>query len=74
MAVSDAELVAHLVQWSQVSLLVPHRRPAHRGGKRALLTSDPARPCRVESTALTKGMACLREGLGRTNVFLAQSC
>lgn len=32
-AVSDAELVAHLVECSQVSFLVQHRRPVHREGR-----------------------------------------
>lgn len=46
MALLDAELVAYLVERSQVSFLVQHRRPASKGGKRALLTSNPTLPCR----------------------------
>lgn len=46
MALLDAELVADLVECSQVSFLVHHRRPASKGGKRVLLTSNPTRPCR----------------------------
>lgn len=41
MALLDAELVAHLVERSQVSLLVHHRRPTRRGGE-----SDLALPHR----------------------------
>lgn len=39
MALLDAELVAHLVERGQVSLLVHHRGPAGKGGKRALLNN-----------------------------------
>lgn len=68
MAVSDAELVAHLVECSQVSLLVQHGRPAHRGGKRA--SADHAG---VESTAATQGKACLRGRLDRAMVVILNS-
>lgn len=42
MALLDAELVAYLVELSQVSFLVHHRRPVSKGGKRVHQQSHTA--------------------------------
>lgn len=44
MALLDAELVAHLVECSQVSLLVHHRRPTRRGRESEQEQRAPAEP------------------------------
>lgn len=70
MAWLDAELVAYLIERSQVSFLVHHRRPASKGGKKALLTSNPNCPAGAERAAVRAGTVYFKIGLTRSDFLI----